>query len=81
MSNREISLKVADARQRDIGHGKVRIDNDTMQKLGLTAGRLRGNSRKEDDRSNRMAGLRGGPRSRNYENGRTHPKKCGCLPK
>ncbi|MFI5449732.1 MAG: CDC48 family AAA ATPase [Candidatus Bathyarchaeia archaeon] len=38
MSNREISLKVADARQRDIGHGKVRIDNDTMQKLGLTAG-------------------------------------------
>src|SRR5208282_3874813 len=38
MSNHEISLKVTDARQRDIGHGKVRIDNDTMQKLGLTAG-------------------------------------------
>ncbi|MGO9643239.1 MAG: AAA family ATPase, partial [Candidatus Bathyarchaeia archaeon] len=38
MSNREISLKVADARQRDISHGKVRIDSDTMQKLGLTAG-------------------------------------------
>jgi transitional endoplasmic reticulum ATPase len=38
MSSREISLKVADARQRDVGHGKVRIDNDTMQKLGITAG-------------------------------------------
>jgi transitional endoplasmic reticulum ATPase len=31
-------LRVADARQRDVGHGKVRIDNDTMQKLGITAG-------------------------------------------
>jgi len=31
-------LRVADARQRDVGHGKVRIDNETMQKLGLTAG-------------------------------------------
>jgi transitional endoplasmic reticulum ATPase len=38
MSSREISLRVADARQRDVGHGKVRIDNDTMQKLGITAG-------------------------------------------
>ena len=38
MSNREVSLRVADARQRDVGHGKVRIDNDTMQKLGITAG-------------------------------------------
>ena len=38
MSNREISLRVTDARQRDVGHGKVRIDNDTMQKLGITAG-------------------------------------------
>ncbi len=38
MSNRESSLRVADARQRDVGHGKVRIDNDTMQKLGITAG-------------------------------------------
>jgi transitional endoplasmic reticulum ATPase len=36
--SREISLRVADARQRDVGHGKVRIDNDTMQKLGITAG-------------------------------------------
>ena len=31
-------MRVADARQRDVGHGKVRIDNDTMQKLGITAG-------------------------------------------
>jgi len=38
MSGKEISLRVADARQRDVGHGKVRIDNDTMQKLGSTAG-------------------------------------------
>jgi transitional endoplasmic reticulum ATPase len=29
---------VADARQRDIGHGKVRIDNKTMQNLGISAG-------------------------------------------
>lgn len=33
-----MQLRVADARQRDVGHGKVRIDNDTMQKLGITAG-------------------------------------------
>ncbi|MFI5449281.1 MAG: CDC48 family AAA ATPase [Candidatus Bathyarchaeia archaeon] len=38
MSSKEVSLRVADARQRDVGHGKVRIDNDTMQKLGITAG-------------------------------------------
>lgn len=38
MSSHESSLRVADARQRDVGHGKVRIDNDTMQKLGITAG-------------------------------------------
>jgi len=31
-------LRVADARQRDVGHGKVRIDNETMQKLAITAG-------------------------------------------
>jgi len=31
-------LRVADARQRDVGHGKVRIDNETMQKLTITAG-------------------------------------------
>jgi transitional endoplasmic reticulum ATPase len=38
LSSRETSLRVADARQRDVGHGKVRIDNETMQKLGITAG-------------------------------------------
>jgi len=38
LSSRESSLRVADARQRDVGHGKVRIDNETMQKLGITAG-------------------------------------------
>jgi len=31
-------LRVADAKQRDVGHGKVHIDNDTMQKLEITAG-------------------------------------------
>jgi transitional endoplasmic reticulum ATPase len=38
LSSHESSLRVADARQRDVGHGKVRIDNDTMQRLGITAG-------------------------------------------
>ncbi|MGA3297038.1 MAG: hypothetical protein ABSD41_06265, partial [Candidatus Bathyarchaeia archaeon] len=38
MSGKEISLRVADARQRDVGHGKVRIDNETMQKLEITSG-------------------------------------------
>jgi transitional endoplasmic reticulum ATPase len=35
---KDIQLRVADARQRDVGHGKVRIDNETMQKLMITAG-------------------------------------------
>ncbi len=38
MVGKDIQLRVADARQRDVGHGKVRIDNDTMQQLGITAG-------------------------------------------
>src|SRR2546425_6717327 len=38
MMAREVQLKVADAKQRDVGHGKVRIDNETMQKLAITAG-------------------------------------------
>jgi transitional endoplasmic reticulum ATPase len=38
MVGKDIQLRVADARQRDVGHGKVRIDNETMQKLGITAG-------------------------------------------
>ena len=42
MSNKnsvpEVQLKVADARQRDVGRGIARIDQKTMQKLGITAG-------------------------------------------
>ncbi len=38
MADKEVQLRVADARQRDVGHGKVRMDNDTMQNLGITAG-------------------------------------------
>ena len=38
MADKEIKLRVADARQRDVGHGKFRMDNDTMQNLGITAG-------------------------------------------
>jgi len=36
--SKEVQLRVADAKQRDVGHGKVRIDNETMQKLAITAG-------------------------------------------
>ncbi len=38
MTVKEVQLRVADAKQRDVGHGKVRIDNETMHKLGITAG-------------------------------------------
>jgi len=34
----EAQLRVADAKQRDVGHGKVRIDNSTMRKMTVTAG-------------------------------------------
>jgi transitional endoplasmic reticulum ATPase len=34
----EAQLRVADAKQRDVGHGKVRIDNETMRILLVTAG-------------------------------------------
>jgi transitional endoplasmic reticulum ATPase len=34
----EMQLKVGDARQRDVGRGIARIDQRTMQKLGLSAG-------------------------------------------
>jgi transitional endoplasmic reticulum ATPase len=34
----EIQLRVGDARQRDVGRGIARIDQKTMQKLGLSAG-------------------------------------------
>ena len=36
--SKEVQLRVADAKQRDVGHGKVRIDDETMQKLAITAG-------------------------------------------
>lgn len=38
MAEKEAQLRVVDARQRDVGHGKVRVDNDAMQKLAVTAG-------------------------------------------
>jgi transitional endoplasmic reticulum ATPase len=38
MMAKEVQVRVADAKQRDVGHGKVRIDNNTMEKLGITAG-------------------------------------------
>src|SRR5713226_8578094 len=38
MMAREVQLKVADAKQRDVGHGKARIEDATMQKLAITAG-------------------------------------------
>jgi transitional endoplasmic reticulum ATPase len=34
----EIQLRVGDARQRDVGRGIARIDQKTMQRLGLSAG-------------------------------------------
>jgi len=34
----EVRLKVAEAKQRDAGRGKVRIDDDMMKTLGITAG-------------------------------------------
>ena len=35
---KDIQLRVADARQRDVGHSKVRINNEAMQKLAITPG-------------------------------------------
>jgi len=35
---KEMQLKVDEAKQRDIGRGKARIDTDVMQALGITAG-------------------------------------------
>jgi len=34
----EVQLRVGEARQRDVGRGIARIDQKTMQKLGLSAG-------------------------------------------
>ncbi|MEM3078856.1 MAG: CDC48 family AAA ATPase [Thermoproteota archaeon] len=36
--SKEVQLRVADAKQRDVGHGKVRIDTATMKKLLINAG-------------------------------------------
>lgn len=36
--SKEVQLRVADAKQRDVGHGKVRIDAATMKKLLINAG-------------------------------------------
>jgi transitional endoplasmic reticulum ATPase len=38
MIPKEMQLRVADANQRDVGHGKVRMDYEIMQKLLITAG-------------------------------------------
>ena len=38
MAREEAQLRVGDAKQRDVGHGKVRIDNETMRILLVTAG-------------------------------------------
>ncbi len=35
---KEMQLKVAEAKQRDIGRGKARLDSDGMQALGITTG-------------------------------------------
>ncbi|HZY95423.1 MAG TPA: CDC48 family AAA ATPase [Candidatus Bathyarchaeia archaeon] len=38
MMAKEVQLRVADAKQRDVGHDKIRIDNESMEKLVITAG-------------------------------------------
>ena len=35
---KDVQSRVADAKQRDVGHGQVRIDDETMRKLAVTAG-------------------------------------------
>ncbi len=35
---KEVILKVAEARQRDVGRGKIRIDDATMREIGITTG-------------------------------------------
>ena len=34
----EVRLRVAEAKQRDVGRGKARIDSDSMNSIGATAG-------------------------------------------
>jgi len=38
LKNKEIILKTVEARQRDVGRGKVRIDGATMRGIGVTTG-------------------------------------------
>ncbi len=38
MMAKEVQLRVADAKQRDVGHDKIRVDNESMEKLAITAG-------------------------------------------
>jgi len=38
VSNREIQLRVAEAKQRDVGRNKARLDNKSMEALGVSAG-------------------------------------------
>jgi len=37
-NEKEIQLRVSEARQRDVGRGKARIDNEAMESLGISAG-------------------------------------------
>ncbi len=34
----EVQLRVGDAKQRDVGRGIARLDQETMRKLGISAG-------------------------------------------
>src|SRR5256886_10241973 len=38
MMAKEVQSRVADAKQRDVGHDKVRVDDETMEKPHITAG-------------------------------------------
>ncbi len=38
MMSNQIELKVVEARQRDVGRGKVRIDDTSMRAIGVTTG-------------------------------------------
>ncbi|TMI56786.1 CDC48 family AAA ATPase [Candidatus Bathyarchaeota archaeon] len=38
MMAKEVQSRVADAKKRDVGHDKVRVDDETMQKLAITEG-------------------------------------------
>ena len=38
MAEKEITLRVAEAKQRDVGRGKVRLDSMAMSKIGVSTG-------------------------------------------